>query len=232
MHDVSHPSSGTATKPTPLPRNASTWAFLAIAVVVGFGAYLGFVSVGPLAIDDWWHGAARVERSSLGHALAVFMAEVGGGIGAASCAAIAAALFFAVRLPRGAATVLTAMLLGIAGSELLKALVSRPRPWDQLYSAAGSSYPSGHTMGAAALAVSIALVACSAYDFTSRQAAGVWSVAILWVATMAWSRTALHVHWLTDTLAGALLGTAAALIALALWHPERTVDQVNVSGSL
>ena len=36
----------------------------------------------------------------------------------------------------------------------------------------------------------------------------------LYVLAMMWSRTYLHVHWLTDTIAGALLGVAAAL---AVW---------------
>ena len=34
---------------------------------------------------------------------------------------------------------------------------------------------------------------------------------------MMWSRTALQVHWLTDTIAGALLGLSAALLADAFW---------------
>lgn len=214
------------------PRAAVAWSVLALAIVVAFGAYLRFGSQGPLGIDSWWHGVAGVTRGSGPYAVAVFMAEVGSGVGAAACAAIAAALFFARRSPRGGATVMTAMLLGIAGSELLKTLVARPRPWGQLYGASGSSYPSGHTMGAAALAVSIALVICSAGWVTQRQAVWVYAAAGAWVALMAWSRTALHVHWLSDTLAGALLGTAVALIAMTMWKPWAHTAQAGVGGSL
>lgn len=215
-----------------LPRASAYWAFLALAVIVGFGAYLRFGSLGPLGIDTWWHDVAGVSRGSAPYAIAVFMAEVGSSIGAGSCAAIAAALFFALRMPRGGATVLTAILLGVAGSELLKKLIARPRPWDQLYPAGGSSYPSGHTTAAAALAISIALVVAYSGWVTRRQATWVFAVAGCWVALMAWSRTALHVHWLSDAVAGALLGTAAALLAATLWKPRARLDQVDVGGSL
>ena len=204
------------------PRAAAPWAFAAIALVAAFGAYLRFVAQGPLGIDTWWHSVAAVTAGGGPFAIAAFMAEVGSGVGAASCASVAAALFFALRLPRGAATVLTAMLFGVAGSELMKSLIARPRPWGQLYSASGSSYPSGHTMGAAALAVSLALVVCGAAWVARRQRVWVYAGAGAWVALMAWSRTALHVHWLSDTVAGALLGIAAALLSYALWQPWRS----------
>lgn len=208
------------------------WALVGLVVVVAFGAYLRFVAQGPLGIDEWWHGVAGVARGTVPFAVATFMAEVGSGLGASVCAAIAAALFFALRLPRAGATVMTAMLFGVAGSQLLKQLVARPRPWDQLYAAGGYSYPSGHTMGAAALAVSLALVVRYSGWVTRRQASWVGLGAISWVALMAWSRTALHVHWLSDTVAGAIVGAAAALIAFAMWRPHRAPDQASVGGSL
>ena len=45
---------------------------------------------------------------------------------------------------------------------------------------------------------------------------------------MMWSRTYLHVHWLTDTIAGALLGL---VVALAVWMVLRErVAQESRSG--
>jgi undecaprenyl-diphosphatase len=42
---------------------------------------------------------------------------------------------------------------------------------------------------------------------------------------MMWSRTALHVHWLSDTLAGALLGFCVAIIVRRIWFgPARRRD--------
>ncbi|MDN5636001.1 MAG: phosphatase PAP2 family protein, partial [Brevibacterium sp.] len=46
-----------------------------------------------------------------------------------------------------------------------------------------------------------------------------WSMilAFAWILLMMWSRTALQVHWLTDTIAGALIGISAAVLADELW---------------
>jgi membrane-associated phospholipid phosphatase len=44
-----------------------------------------------------------------------------------------------------------------------------------------------------------------------------WStLAIFGVAGMAWSRTYLQVHWLTDVIAGALLGSSVSLLVFAI----------------
>jgi hypothetical protein len=42
-----------------------------------------------------------------------------------------------------------------------------------------------------------------------------WTLAALAIAGMAWSRTYLQLHWLSDTLAGALLGIGIALLSFA-----------------
>ncbi|MGO2984225.1 MAG: phosphatase PAP2 family protein, partial [Brevibacterium aurantiacum] len=46
-----------------------------------------------------------------------------------------------------------------------------------------------------------------------------WSMllAAVWILLMMWSRTALQVHWLSDTIAGALIGISAAVLADELW---------------
>lgn len=198
-------------------RVASWWAIVGIALVVAGGAALRLGDAGPLGIDEWWQGLVSLTRGSAPYAVAVFMAEVGGGVGAIACTVIAAALLLAVRQARDAAAVATAMLLGVAASETIKALVVRPRPWDQLYASHGSSYPSGHSMGAAALAVSLALVVTYSESFSPTATRAVWAVSTTWILLMMWSRTALHVHWLSDTLAGVVLGIGAAILARRFW---------------
>ena len=217
MGALASPSASAAERRDQL-RVAARWAVLGILVVIAGGVALRFVDAGPLALDEWWHGVAAVTRGSAPYAVAVFMAEVGGGVGAIACTVIAAALLLALRRVRDAAAVATAMLLGVAGSETIKALVVRPRPWDQLYASHGSSYPSGHSMGAAALAVSLALVVTYSDAFSPAATRGVWVVSVTWILVMMWSRTALHVHWCTDTLAGALLGASAAILARRFWE--------------
>lgn len=202
---------------TPTVRHLVPWAWVALLCVAAFGLYLRLGSSAPLGLDEWWHGVAGVTRGSSGYAVAVFMAEVGSGVGSAALTAIAAALLFALKRPRDAASVATALIAGVATSELIKALVMRPRPWDQLFSAAGSSYPSGHSMGAAALAVSLALVAMGSRRILRSAMRWVWIAAACWIIVMMWSRTALHVHWFSDTVAGALLGCCAAVLARQFW---------------
>lgn len=205
-------------------RGALPWAVLGILAVLAFGAFLRFADRGPLGIDEWWHGIATASRGSVAYAVAVFLAEAGGGIGAAACTAIAVALLIAVRRPRDAIAVATALLLGVLTSETIKMLVLRPRPWDQLYASHGGSYPSGHSMGAAALAVSLALVITGARALPRAAARWAAAAATCWIVLMMWSRTALHVHWLTDTLAGAVLGAGIAVLVRYAWFaPHRRV---------
>ena len=198
-------------------RVAAGWAVLGVILVIAGGAALRFGDSGPLGIDEWWHGIAAVTRGSAPYAVAVFTAEAGGSVGAIACTVIAVALLLATRQARDAAAVATAMLIGVGASEAIKVLVLRPRPWAQLYTSRGASYPSGHSMGAAALAVSLALVVTYSSAFSDTATRWVWVVSITWILLMMWSRTALHVHWLSDTVAGAVLGASAAILARRFW---------------
>lgn len=194
---------------------AVPWAVVAICAVITGGVFFRLVSADPLAVDEWWRGAVGVTQGSFWWAVAVFFAEVGGSVGSIAVTAIATALLFATGHRRDAGALATAMLAGVAASETLKAIVLRPRPGGQLYSVAGSSFPSGHSMGAAALAVSLALFATAVLPRVWARWA--WVAAIAWILLMMWSRTALHVHWISDTVAGALLGAAVAVLSRRLW---------------
>ena len=48
-----------------------------------------------------------------------------------------------------------------------------------------------------------------------------WLLAALGIAGMAWSRTYLHVHWLSDVIGGVLLGTGIALTTFAAAQMSR-----------
>ena len=90
-------------------------------------------------------------------------------------------------------------------NNLLKLIVDRERPQvDQLVTAAGSSFPSGHSCAAAATWAAVALLLGRSRSRTVRTAlaAGAFLIAVL-VAT---SRAMLGVHWLTDVTAGLALG--------------------------
>ena len=62
-------------------------------------------------------------------------------------------------------------------------------------------------------ATTVALVLL--YTRPGRHRRSWWALAALTTAGMAWSRTYLQVHWLTDVVAGSLLGVGLALLIFA-----------------
>ena len=94
---------------------------------------------------------------------------------------------------------------------VIKIAVGRVRPslwqaqeyWD-------SSFPSGHTLGTAAFATAVCIAATRIWP---RWGSAVTFLATVWVLLVGLSRLVLGVHWPTDVLAAACLGT---LIPLAI----------------
>lgn len=205
------------------------WATLpAVLLVIAFGLWLHLERIGPTPIDQSWLEFVGLDKGSVPYWIAVVLAEVGGGTGVVICNALLTGIFALRRRWRSAIFLVTTMLAGIATSEILKAIVTRLRPGDQLYESLGFSYPSGHSMGAAALAMSLAIIASRRHQRRSAaQAAEAqsprmgfhWSfiLAGIWILGMMWSRTALQVHWLTDTIAGAFIGIAIAFLVDEFW---------------
>ncbi len=105
-----------------------------------------------------------------------------------------------------------ASVLGLAIYKWLKTRTSRPRPC-QVYAAISAaapmldrfSFPSGHTLHA----VSFSMVACAGYP---QLAPVLYPFAML----VAISRPILGLHYPSDVLAGALIGTLVAQLALII----------------
>lgn len=121
----------------------------------------------------------------------------------------------------GAAVYLAAARLVELGAETaVKHLVGRPRPaWtDPVAHASSFSFPSGHTAGTAVLCTSLLVLASPAWRRRRVPAGGsvtpVARVALgaLAILAVAASRVLLGVHYPSDVLGGALLGTACALL--------------------
>jgi undecaprenyl-diphosphatase len=91
----------------------------------------------------------------------------------------------------------------------VKAVVDRPRPPGSLIAVTGQSLPSGHALTAAVTAVVLALILTR----PGRSRALALTGAVTWSILVGLSRTYLSAHWLTDVLAGLLIGTGWA----ALW---------------
>jgi membrane-associated phospholipid phosphatase len=108
---------------------------------------------------------------------------------------------------------LAAFVVAVLLSEILigpvKAAYGRARPPGSLVAVSGASFPSGHSIAASVtvLAAIIALVPAGRRRV-------VWGLAgAVFALLMALSRAYLGAHWLSDAIAGLLLGTSCALLA-------------------
>ena len=102
--------------------------------------------------------------------------------------------------------------------QLLKEIVGRPRPEDMLVVSDFGSFPSGHSANAATLMVCLAIIVHRAW---------VWAAGAAYVVLMMVSRTYLGAHWVSDTIGGALVGVAVALI---VWAPLARKLRVESGG--
>jgi membrane-associated phospholipid phosphatase len=103
----------------------------------------------------------------------------------------------------GAAVLASEILIG-----QLKGVYNRVRPPGSLVATSGASFPSGHSIAASVTVVAMVIVLVSAGRH--RVAWGV--AAVTFAALMALSRAYLGAHWLSDAIAGLLLGTSCALL--------------------
>ncbi len=104
----------------------------------------------------------------------------------------------------------------------VKELFARERPPLSIVETRGFAFPSGHAVTGAAVA--LALIAVLAPSGRSRRALEVAS--IVYLVVMAWSRVYVRAHWLSDGVAGAAFGAAAAITAAlvvdAAWARRRS----------
>lgn len=97
--------------------------------------------------------------------------------------------------------------------------IARPPQENWLAGAAGGSLPSGHVANTTALLIAMAVVVC-VHETSSRVRRTSIVIASSGIVLMAWTRLALNVHWLSDVLAGAIIGivisTATAFVAIVI----------------
>ena len=99
----------------------------------------------------------------------------------------------------------------------LKALYDRPRAVGSLVETSSASFPSGH-----AVAASVTAVAAVIALFPEGSRRYRWgAAAVAFSSVMGLSRTYLGAHWLSDAVAGVLLGTSIALGTALITHRVR-----------
>ncbi len=122
-----------------------------------------------------------------------------------------------------AAMVVSEVLIG-----LLKGIYSLPRPLGSLVATSGPSFPSGH-----AVAASVTVVAAVIALVPAGRRRGWWgAAAVVFSILMGLSRAYLGAHWLSDAVAGILLGTSCALAtALAVGQLQRRRPGRELAGA-
>ncbi|GAA1961536.1 phosphatase PAP2 family protein [Agromyces allii] len=184
---------------------------IAGGIAVAMGALLGLVIAVragglPLGVDEEWSLELAEAHSPAADVFALFMNMLGGGIVGVILVPVGITIALLV-LRRPWAALYFA--LASAGSALvvqvLKELYGRPRPEDMMVTSDFGSFPSGHVANAATIAVALGVIVPRVW---------VWVAGAVYTVLMAISRTYLGVHWLTDTIGGALVGAGVALL---LW---------------
>ena len=190
------------------PGRALCEAAVLLAVVVLAAI---FIPAGPLSLDSRWSELMQdIQTPILKHLALVFNALGKGVWRGLTLAGVGLLLVTARRWAALIAFAVAESLTPLLGN-LLKALVTRPRPAGAMLTPHGSSFPSGHAAYAGATAVALVLL----FSKPDRKRALWWALAAVITAGMAWSRTYLQVHWLTDVFAGSLLGIAVTLASFA-----------------
>ena len=180
-------------------------AFLVLTVLV--------VAGWTQALDDVW--LSRMEGAGVSWLVTVAEAfDVIGGFLVALATSIAIGVAFIIAKKWWA---LVAWVAIVGGAQVLsavaKTLVDRPRPIEALVYEPSAAYPSGHAaVSGAAMAIGLALILGFVWPHLRRH---LIAVAVVYAVVMAWSRTYLLVHWLTDVIGGLFLGTAVVLIVSA-----------------
>ncbi|MBV7363207.1 phosphatase PAP2 family protein [Actinomycetaceae bacterium TAE3-ERU4] len=102
---------------------------------------------------------------------------------------------------------------------------TRPPLDSHLVKAASSSFPSGHSTGAAALTFALALVITRffATKLGRKRKMLIWALAWVFMCSIALSRLYLGVHWFTDVVAGISVGVATGLIFTDLFFSRKNV---------
>jgi membrane-associated phospholipid phosphatase len=123
------------------------------------------------------------------------------------------------RRRRQALFLVSTAVVGLITNNIIKALVGRSRPHfsDAVAHAFGKSFPSGHAMNSTVVYGSLLILGWGPLRTTARRL-GAFFLAAALVSAIAVSRVVLGVHYVTDVVAGIVLGVAVVLASAAAFR--------------
>lgn len=194
-------------------------ALVAVLLIVGLSG-LVLLRGTPFEADTEWMASVRENPNSFLMHVSFVMNFLGGGLVAWVIIPLGgAAGFVLARKPIAAIYWLVSLGLSAAAVQGLKHLVGRARPLDMLVVSDHGSFPSGHTANAATIAVVLGIALRRTW---------IWVVGVLGIVVMAFTRTYLGAHWITDTVAGTLIGVCIATIVWAPLGVPLLKEQLNL----
>ena len=126
------------------------------------------------------------------------------------------AVFLFIKKYRKKAIFFALTMLANAGAiYLLKEVIERARPLNSLVIETGSAFPSGH---AATAVVFFGLLCYLTFKFAKTKSMKIWvySISILMILLIGFSRIYLNVHWFSDVLGGILLGGFILMLGIVI----------------
>ncbi len=182
------------------------------AVLLVVAIAIGFVVISTdsdlIDLDAWWNGYVTNFLPGI-QEISFFMNVAGAGVVGTYIVPLAGAAILALaRRPWGAVFFLVASAFGALIVQLLKSIFGRVRPEEILVISDHGSYPSGHTANAAVIATVAVILFPKVWVFF---------VGLAWTLLMAFSRTQVHAHWLSDTMGAAIVGVATTLLVAAVF---------------
>ena len=187
------------------------------AAIVGFSIFLMITSEmleqELFGIDHAILQAAGRMRLPWLTAVALDLTALGSSVVIVLISAITLCVLLLLRDRRGALQLLLASLGAGILTQATKHIVERQRPEElpHLISASGFSYPSGHSLAAAALYLTISILALRHYRTVASQAV-ILAMALSVIALVGASRIYLGVHFPSDVAGGMALGLGWALL--------------------
>ncbi|MFJ9173766.1 phosphatase PAP2 family protein [Streptomyces sp. NPDC102360] len=219
---LAEPSAPVSPRPASRPRFLLPAVLLLLApVLVGILIRTDITHPPFQSLDDTWLGWMGGPHQGVVQALATILDWFGRGYGNLLPVLAAVGLLLARRYREGLFVLAAAVATNVA-VQLVKNVVDRPRPPHPLVPVDHGSFPSGH---AALMATSVVIIGM-VFVLSSRRQMW-WPVAVVLTLAMMWSRTWVHAHWLSDTMAGAMIGCGATLLvrwSMANWlatEPDR-----------